>query len=368
MIVADRKPLEEILEMVQPYDNVMLVGCKGCVTVCNVGGLKEVQILASTLRIARKKEGRPLAVEEKMLERQCDPEYIELLRDSYDKYDAVLSMACGVGPQFLSEAYPGQRFFPTVNTKFFGGAVTHGIWEERCAGCGTCVIHYYDGLCPHCPLLQKPPARTVRRQRRRQMRNFQGNRVYLGHNRAQENGTGDAWMTSGCTGRPRIGAAPGTAGPRRSIRGGVGKMSDNGYKSGSNLEKVLKAGHFAFTGECGPPKGANVEHLKEKMEPLRGVVDAINVTDNQTAVVRMSSKAASALMVLAGLEPNFQMVCRDRNRIAIAERHPGRPCPGHPQHALPVRRPPAVRQPSGIEKCLRYRQHAVDCAGEENAR
>ncbi|MFZ1986793.1 MAG: methylenetetrahydrofolate reductase [Desulfatitalea sp.] len=94
-------------------------------------------------------------------------------------------------------------------------------------------------------------------------------------------------------------------------------MSDNGYKSGSNLEKVLKAGHFAFTGECGPPKGANVEHLKEKMAPLRGMVDAINVTDNQTAVVRMSSKAASTLMVQAGLEPNFQMVCRDRNRIAM---------------------------------------------------
>lgn len=94
-------------------------------------------------------------------------------------------------------------------------------------------------------------------------------------------------------------------------------MSDNGYKSGSNLEKVLKAGHFAFTGECGPPKGANVAHLNEKMAPLRGVVDAINVTDNQTAVVRMSSKAASALMVQAGLEPNFQMVCRDRNRIAM---------------------------------------------------
>ena len=94
-------------------------------------------------------------------------------------------------------------------------------------------------------------------------------------------------------------------------------MNDNGYVSGSNLEKVLKAGHFAFTGECGPPKGANVEHLEEKMEPLKGMVDAINVTDNQTAVVRMSSKAASALMVRAGLEPNFQMVCRDRNRIAM---------------------------------------------------
>jgi methylenetetrahydrofolate reductase (NADPH) len=94
-------------------------------------------------------------------------------------------------------------------------------------------------------------------------------------------------------------------------------MSDNGYKSGSNLEKVLRAGHFAFTGECGPPKGANVEHVNEKMEHLRDMVDSINVTDNQTAVVRMSSWAVSALMVRAGLEPNFQMVCRDRNRLAI---------------------------------------------------
>lgn len=94
-------------------------------------------------------------------------------------------------------------------------------------------------------------------------------------------------------------------------------MSDNGLKSGSNLEKVLTAGHFAFTGECGPPKGANVEHLKEKFEFLRGMVDAVNVTDNQTAVVRMSSVAASAIMAADGVEPNFQMVCRDRNRLAM---------------------------------------------------
>jgi len=92
-------------------------------------------------------------------------------------------------------------------------------------------------------------------------------------------------------------------------------MSD--LKSGSNLEKVLRAGHFAFTGECGPPKGVNVEHLKEKVAHLKGVVDAVNVTDNQTAVVRMSSWAASTLMLQEGVEPNFQMVCRDRNRLAI---------------------------------------------------
>jgi len=91
----------------------------------------------------------------------------------------------------------------------------------------------------------------------------------------------------------------------------------NDLKSGSNLEKVLKAGHFAFTGECGPPRGANVEHLKEKIAYLKGMVDAVNVTDNQTAVVRMSSWSASTIMVQEGVEPNFQMVCRDRNRLAI---------------------------------------------------
>ncbi|MGD9162829.1 MAG: methylenetetrahydrofolate reductase [Desulfobacteraceae bacterium] len=91
----------------------------------------------------------------------------------------------------------------------------------------------------------------------------------------------------------------------------------NELKSGSNLEKVLKAGHFAFTGECGPPKGANIEHLKEKIAHLKGMVDSVNVTDNQTAVVRMSSWAASSIMIQEGMEPNFQMVCRDRNRLAM---------------------------------------------------
>ena len=148
MIVADRKPLEELLGMVKDCDKILILGCKGCVTVCNVGGSKEVGVLASILKIARKKEGRPLEVDEKTLERQCDPEYVDQIKDMVDDYDAVISMACGVGPQFLSERYPQGRFFPAVNTTFFGGAVEHGVWAERCAGCGACVIHHFDGLCP----------------------------------------------------------------------------------------------------------------------------------------------------------------------------------------------------------------------------
>ncbi len=148
MIVADRKPMPEILEMIKNYKKIMLVGCRGCVTVCNVGGTKEVEILASAIKIARKKEGNPIEIDEKTLERQCDPEYVELIKDVVDDYEAVMTMACGVGPQFLSEAYPGNKIYPAVNTTFYGGAISQGVWEERCAGCGTCVVHYYDGLCP----------------------------------------------------------------------------------------------------------------------------------------------------------------------------------------------------------------------------
>lgn len=134
--------------MVEDCEKILILGCKGCVTVCNVGGSKEVGILASTLKIARKKEGRLLEVGEKTLERQCDPEYVDQVKDIVDDYDAVISMACGVGPQFLSERYPEKRILPAVNTTFFGGATQHGIWEERCAGCGACGIHHFGGLCP----------------------------------------------------------------------------------------------------------------------------------------------------------------------------------------------------------------------------
>src|SRR3990172_3291817 len=88
-------------------------------------------------------------------------------------------------------------------------------------------------------------------------------------------------------------------------------------KSGSNLEKVLAAGHFAVTGELGPPKSAKAAAIKEKAGFLRGHVDAVNITDNQTAVVRMSSIAAGYLAMQEGLEPVIQMTCRDRNRIMM---------------------------------------------------
>ena len=148
MIVAEPKPVKEILEMVQDLKKILIIGCKGCVSVCNVGGAKEVGVLASTIKIARKKSGSPMEVDEFLLERQCDPEYVDEVKEIIGQYDAVISIACGVGPQFLSERYPQMRVLPGVNTQFMGGAIAHGIWSERCAGCGQCVIHLFGGICP----------------------------------------------------------------------------------------------------------------------------------------------------------------------------------------------------------------------------
>ncbi|HOX29173.1 MAG TPA: methylenetetrahydrofolate reductase [bacterium] len=88
-------------------------------------------------------------------------------------------------------------------------------------------------------------------------------------------------------------------------------------KSNSNLEKILESGKFAVTSELGPPKGPDVSAIEKKAAFLKGNVDAVNLTDNQTAIVRLSSIASAHILIELGLEPVMQMVCRDRNRIAM---------------------------------------------------
>ncbi len=88
-------------------------------------------------------------------------------------------------------------------------------------------------------------------------------------------------------------------------------------KTPSKLEKILSEGHYAVTSECGPPRGANSEHIIKKAELIKNHVDAINITDNQTSMTRLCSLAACIRLKLMGLEPVLQMVTRDRNRIAL---------------------------------------------------
>jgi len=148
MIVAERKPIEEIIGFVKDCKKIIIAGCNECVTVCYAGGKKEVGILASALKMAFMKEGKELEVKEVTLERQCDHEYLEEIRDIIDEYDAVVSLACGVGVQFMAEKYPRTLVFPGVNTSFMGVTEESGVWSERCQGCGQCILGQTAGICP----------------------------------------------------------------------------------------------------------------------------------------------------------------------------------------------------------------------------
>jgi ferredoxin len=148
MIIAERKPIAELLAMIGDYKRILLLGCRGCVTVCSAGGEREVEILASLLRLGRQKQKNPVEIVEGTLVRQCDKEYIDSIDQWDGQYDAIVSMACGVGVNFIANLRPNATIFPGVNTSFFGGSADQGIWTEQCAGCGNCILHLTGGLCP----------------------------------------------------------------------------------------------------------------------------------------------------------------------------------------------------------------------------
>ena len=148
MIVAKRKPFEEIKTLIKEYKKVLTVGCGTCVAVCLAGGEKEVSVLNTELDMARRLEENPIELGECTIERQCDREYLEALDDLVEDYEAILSMACGAGIQFLAERYPHKPVFPAVDTTFIGVNQDVGWYEERCRSCSSCVLGLTGGICP----------------------------------------------------------------------------------------------------------------------------------------------------------------------------------------------------------------------------
>ncbi|NMA92275.1 MAG: hypothetical protein GX973_04050 [Firmicutes bacterium] len=148
MIIAERKPLQQIFEMLKSYRRIGILGCGTCVTVCMAGGQKEAEELAAALTIHRRREKEPVEVEAFTIERQCEYEYIEQVKDRLAGYEVILSLGCGVGVQTLVERMPELRVLPGVNTQSMGYPLEQGVWVERCLGCGDCVLHVTLGICP----------------------------------------------------------------------------------------------------------------------------------------------------------------------------------------------------------------------------
>jgi ferredoxin len=148
MIIGKQKPLEEIKEMVADHQRILVLGCGTCVTVCFAGGEKEVGILSSSLRMASKIDGEDKVFDEATVQRQCEWEFLDEVREEIESHDLVLSMACGIGVQAIVERFPEAIVAPALNTTFLGIPEEQGLWTERCAACGECILHRTAGICP----------------------------------------------------------------------------------------------------------------------------------------------------------------------------------------------------------------------------
>ena len=148
MICVERKAFERIQEMLAGCRRVLVVGCGSCVTVCCTGGEKQAEELASQLRLAARAKGQDLTADVDCITRQCDREFFANLRFDPKNYDAVVSIACGVGVGYMAEQFPAVLVLPGLDTTFYGVNLAPGAWAEYCHGCGDCVLGWTGGICP----------------------------------------------------------------------------------------------------------------------------------------------------------------------------------------------------------------------------
>lgn len=148
MIVADRKPVDEIAASLGGYRDVVIASCGTCVTVCMAGGEKEARELEAILSLSDRAKGVERSYRVVDVKRQCDDEFFDGLEGSFAGADAVLSLGCGAGVQFMAERFPKLPILPGLNTKFMGASRGLGYWVEMCQGCGACILERTGGVCP----------------------------------------------------------------------------------------------------------------------------------------------------------------------------------------------------------------------------
>jgi hypothetical protein len=148
MITLEQKTLEEIQKMTKGAGRLLVLGCETCAAMSLAGGKKEAEELGAAIRVARKMAKEEDQILEDAVARQCEPEFIDMIEKEVAECDAVLSLACGAGVQLLAERFPHKVILPGCNTTFLGVTEQLGVWSERCAGCGNCILDKTGGLCP----------------------------------------------------------------------------------------------------------------------------------------------------------------------------------------------------------------------------
>ncbi len=155
MIIPKQKPLDEILKLTEGIKNILIIGCDGCSGIYQVGSSKQAETLAILLRMQRKLTGELGEIKHTIVLRQCDRQLVATtLRPQLENVDAILSLACGVGPQTLIDVFPDMKVLTAVDTFGMGGKDRElGHFFEYCSGCGDCLLNETGGICPmtRCP-------------------------------------------------------------------------------------------------------------------------------------------------------------------------------------------------------------------------
>ncbi|RLI04964.1 hypothetical protein DRO26_03605 [Candidatus Bathyarchaeota archaeon] len=151
MIIVETKPLEEIINMVKDQKSILVVGCEGCTAITQAGGEKQAEVMARLLEMGLKtKENKEIKIKAISILRQCDKRIVaNSLRPFIEDYEAILSMACGVGVQTVADIFEHKKVFPAQNTKFMGSHDREtGRFSELCKACGECILDETGGICP----------------------------------------------------------------------------------------------------------------------------------------------------------------------------------------------------------------------------
>lgn len=148
MIVGEHKPIKEIMESVKEYSNVLVVGCQTCVSVSLTGGDRAARSLTEALVHAFKGSRKLHIFENSTLERQCERDWIKPFFDLPEGVEAILSLACGAGVQTMADEFKGIPVLPALNTTFVGALDEPGVLNEKCVGCGDCLLGLTGGICP----------------------------------------------------------------------------------------------------------------------------------------------------------------------------------------------------------------------------
>jgi len=148
MIVGHQKPFEEIKASIAGYRKVLVLGCGTCVSVCLTGGDRQAQILASDLVQKNGTRQNQPDLEVKTIERQCERDLLKNFLKISKGTEAILSLACGAGVQTLVDVFGELPVIPALNTTFLGALDEPGVWNEKCQGCGDCILAATGGICP----------------------------------------------------------------------------------------------------------------------------------------------------------------------------------------------------------------------------